>query len=410
MTALPAPHGSGEDPVCRPVDGPAGGLVPAKLGDIAAAAGLRRIHILAWRDLDDPEAGGSEVHAARVAAHWAAAGLEVSMRTSFAAGHPVEVVRDGYKVVRKAGRYLVFPRAALSGFVGRSGRWDGLVEIWNGMPFFSPVWARGPRVVFLHHVHGEMWRMVLSSGWARLGEMTERLVAPPFYRRTRVVTLSESSRQEIVGTLRLDPGRVSVVPPGIDARYTPGGRRSPRPLVLAVGRLVPVKHFEVLIDVLCRLRQRHPDLQAVIAGEGYELEHLQSEVAARDAGSWLQLPGRLSDADLLDLYRRAWVVASASSHEGWGMTITEAAACGTPAVATRIAGHADAVVDGVTGLLADGPDGLRQALDRVLSDADLRDRLGSAARVRAQDLTWEATARGTLEALAAAARERRLRA
>ncbi len=61
---------------------------------------------------------------------------------------------------------------------------------------------------------------------------------------------------------------------------------------------------------------------------------------------WISLPGRVDDATLLDLYRRAWVVASTSAHEGWGMTITEAAACGTPAVATRIAGHADAVVDG----------------------------------------------------------------
>ncbi len=397
----PPPEGlAGEPPA-------AGEEAPPKLGDLAAGAGLRRIHILAWRDLDDPEAGGSELHAARVAAQWAAAGLEVTMRTSFAAGHPVEVVRDGYRVVRKAGRYLVFPRAALSGIVGRSGRWDGLVEIWNGMPFFSPLWARGPRVVFLHHVHGEMWRMVLSPGWARLGELTERYLAPPLYRSTNVVTLSDSSRQDIVATLGLDPSRVWVVPPGVDPRFTPGGRRSRRPLVVAVGRLVPVKHFDVLIEVLGRLKARHPDLRAVVAGEGYELERLRAEVAARDAGSWLRLPGRLTDAQLLDLYRRAWVVASTSSHEGWGMTITEAAACGTPAVATRIPGHADAVVDGVTGLLASGPAELLSALDRVLSDPALRARLGAAALERASHLTWEATARGTLEALVAATRPAR---
>ena len=60
----------------------------AKLGDIAAEAGLERVSILAWRDLDDPEAGGSEVHAANVASLWAEAGIEVTMRTSYAAGHP----------------------------------------------------------------------------------------------------------------------------------------------------------------------------------------------------------------------------------------------------------------------------------------------------------------------------------
>jgi glycosyltransferase involved in cell wall biosynthesis len=386
------------------VSAPGVGEGPAELKDLAAAAGLRRIHILAWRDLDDPEAGGSEIHAARVAARWAEAGIEVSMRTSFAAGQPAEIDRDGYHVTRKAGRYLMFPRAVLSAMAGRSGRWDGLVEVWNGMPFFSPLWEHGPRVVFLHHVHGEMWRMVLSPRWARLGELTERRLAPPVYRRSAVVTLSESSRRDIVETLRLAPGRVAVVPPGVDPRFTPGGTRSDTPLVVAVGRLVPVKHFDVLVDSLIRLRARRPDLRAVIAGEGHELQRLRAQVAAADAGGWLELPGKLHDGELLDLYRRAWVVASASSHEGWGMTITEAAACGTPAVATRIPGHADAVVDGVTGSLVDGPDELSAALFDLLADPPRRDRMGHAALQRARTLTWDATARGTLQVLADEAR------
>jgi hypothetical protein len=138
----------------------------SKLGDIAASAGLRRIHLMSWRDLDDVEAGGSEVHASTVARLWAEAGIEVQLRTSYAQGHPPVVVRDGYKVVRRAGRYMIFPRAALFELSGRAGPRDGLVEIWNGMPFFSPVWARGPKIVFLHHVHAEMWQMVLPP-WPR---------------------------------------------------------------------------------------------------------------------------------------------------------------------------------------------------------------------------------------------------
>ena len=67
------------------------------------------------------------------------------MRTSYAAGHPRRSRwRDGYRVIRKAGRYLVFPRAAFSEMMGWHGASDGLVEIWNGMPFFSPLWAQPP--------------------------------------------------------------------------------------------------------------------------------------------------------------------------------------------------------------------------------------------------------------------------
>ncbi len=89
------------------------------------------------------------------------------------------------------------------------------------------------------------------------------------------------------------------------------------------------------------------------------------------------------------------------------MTLTEAAACGTPAVVTRIAGHVDAVADGRSGLLADGADELRDAMDRVLSDPALRARLAAGARDHAARFTWAATARGTLEVLAAEAMLRR---
>jgi glycosyltransferase involved in cell wall biosynthesis len=285
-----------------------------------------------------------------------------------------------------------------------------MVEIWNGMPFFSPLWARGPRIVFLHHVHAEMWRMVLRPGRARAGEFVERRVAPPLYRRTRVVTLSESSRQEIVSMLKLRPGRVSVVRPGIDRRFAPGGTRSPQPLVVAVGRLVQVKRFEVFMDAVAQVRRRVPDLRAVIVGEGYERARLESHRRALGAEEWLELPGFMDDDALLDLYRRAWVLASTSQREGWGMTISEAGACGTPAVVSRIAGHVDAVDDGVSGLVADvSADGggpgrggfteFAEALLMIVTEPALRARLGRGARLRANQLSWEATAAQTLDVL-----------
>ncbi len=377
----------------------------AKIGDLAAEAGIRRVHVLAWRDLADVEAGGSEVHAAAVCRLWAAAGLEVTMRTSYAQGAPPETVRDGYRVIRRAGRYLVFPRAVAAELAGRHGPRDALVEIWNGVPFLSPLWARGPRLVFLHHVHQRMWPLVLPAHLARIGDLLESRIAPPLYRRTDVVTLSSSSKAHLVERLGLRPRRVHVVPPGIDPVFGPGGERSPRPLVVAVGRLMPAKAFDTLIRAVADLRPRLP-VRLVIAGEGYERDHLERVVADLGAEEWCELPGRLPLDAVVDLYRRAWVVASASVSEGWGMTLTEAAACGTPAVATRIAGHLDAVVDGTTGLLAEGRDGLTAALERVLTDPDLRDRLGRAALGHAAGLSWERTALETLRILTRSVRRR----
>jgi glycosyltransferase involved in cell wall biosynthesis len=393
----------------RHLPGHAGDI--AKIGDLAAAAGIRRVHLLSWRDLDDVEAGGSEVHASTVARLWAEAGLDVTLRTSFAQGQAPMVVRDGYRVIRRAGRYLVFPRSVAAEVLGRHGGRDALVEIWNGMPFFSPIWAKGPRLVVLHHVHAEMWKMVLGDDapWAAtLGNIIEQRLAPLAYRKSRVVTLSQSSKDDIVELLRFRPELVDVVPPGVDPMFTPSGDKSPIPLVVAVGRLVPVKRYEHLIRSVALARKLQPDIELTIIGEGYERQMLDDVVREVDGVEWVTFAGRISDAELVQLYRRAWMVASASAREGWGMSLTEAAACGTPAVATRIAGHEDAVVDGETGLLVerDDPQAFAAALARLVQDDQLRARFATAATAHAARFTWEATATGLMRALAAEARRK----
>jgi glycosyltransferase involved in cell wall biosynthesis len=373
----------------------------------AAKAGLRRIHVLGWRDLDDVEAGGSEVHAAMVARHWTAAGLWISMRTSNAQGRPAEVWRDGYLVSRKAGRYLVFPRSAASAVLRRSGQRDALVEVWNGMPFFSPVWDWGPKIVVVHHVHTEIWKMVLPPNLARVGDVVERVIAPPLYRRTPIVTVSDSTRDELVEQLHFDPRRVHVIPTGIAEQFSPGGAKDQTPLIVGVGRLVAMKRFELLIDAVAEVRRTRPDARLVIVGDGVERDRLETHIRRTGAQEWATLAGRISDEDLIDLYRRAWVVGSTSMREGWGMTLTEAAACGTPSVATRIGGHRDAVRDGVSGVLADIGDEFNGALLRVITDDDHRAALASGAIDRASELRWENTAEAMLGVLAEEAERKR---
>jgi glycosyltransferase involved in cell wall biosynthesis len=371
-----------------------------KIGDVAGAAGLRRIHILAWRDLDDIEAGGSEVHADQIARRWAEAGLEVVQRTSRAHGQVTDTRRNGYRVIRRAGRHTVFLDAPVQELLHRAGRRDGLLEVWNGLPFFTPLWARGRRATFIHHVHADMWRQVMTPGLARLGEALELQVAPRLYQHTRVLTPSPSSRLQIIERLALPAANVTAVPNGVDEQFRPGGTRSPHPRIVTVGRLVVHKHVERLIGAAAVARESVPDLELVVVGQGYDRPNIQRVVNDLDARDWVHLRGHVSDDELVDVLQSAWVIASASSDEGWGLSLTEAAACGTPAVATRIPGHVDSVRDGVTGLLVGSEDELAQALRAVLTDADLRARLGSGALRWAESLTWDHAAVEVLRAIA----------
>lgn len=374
------------------------------LQELVNQSGLRRVHVLAWRDLVDIEAGGSELHAAKVLKIWADAGLDITMRTSYAQGHPYEGTRDGYRVIRKHGRISVFPTTVLSEMMRANGPRDAIVEIWNGVPFLSPVWFRGPKVTWIHHVHRDMWEMVLSPQMAKFGKVFEKRIAPPFYRSTPIVTLSESSRHEIHDYLKIPDENISVVPPGIDDFFSPlhngQNEKSPTPLVVAVGRLMPSKKFDDLIYAMAQVHKIVPNAELVIVGDGYERPQLLEQIEKIGAQSWIRLAGRVSDEELRSLYRRAWCVASASIAEGWGMTLTEAAACGTPAVATDIAGHRDAVARDKSGLLTNDVRGLVSCLTAVLTDTDLRRRLEDGALAHAATLRWSATAYGTFLPLA----------
>lgn len=370
------------------------------LGELVAdlrSRGVRRVHVLAWRDLDDPDAGGSEVHADHVMRRWAAAGLDVLHRTSAARGRPPTASRNGYEVVRRGGRMSVFPRTAVAESMRQMGPYDALVEVWNGVPWLSPVWARCPRITFVHHVHGPMWDQVLPPPFSSIGRHVESRLAPPLYRRTQVVTPSASTRDELIA-LGFRPQRVTAVENGIDEDFSPGGARAELPTIVSVARMAPVKRHQLLVDAAVEARREVPGLRLVLVGDGPERSRLEQAVRDLGAGDWITFTGHLERSALVEQYRRAWVVASASLAEGWGLSLTEGAACATPAVATDISGHRSSVVDGVTGDLVP-VESLSAGLVRLLTDHDRRGRLGAAALARAATLTWDATALGVLRVL-----------
>ena len=359
--------------------------------------GIRRIHVLAWRDLDDPDAGGSEVHADEFMRRWAEHGLEVLHRTSAAVGLPATARRHGYGVVRRGSRYSVFPRAVANEITHRTGRYDALVEIWNGVPWGSPIWCRRPQITVLHHVHGPMWDQILPRPFAALGRALEARVAPPFYRRGLTVTPSTATREELL-ELGFRPDRVVAVDNGVDPFFRPGGAETPNPSIVAVGRLAPVKRFELVIDAALEAKQRVPGLTVTVVGDGPLRPALQRRVDDAGASAWITLSGHISRDALLRHYRQAWLVVSGSLAEGWGLSLTEAAACGTPAIATDIRGHRSSVVDGVTGVLAP-PERLAATIADVLLDERRRSQLATAALARARSLTWDASALGVTRVL-----------
>jgi glycosyltransferase involved in cell wall biosynthesis len=283
---------------------------------------------------------------------------------------------------------------------------DAVVEIWNGLPFWTPLWWHGPQVAVLHHLHDELWQSNFPKPVAQVGSYIERRVAPRAYRNTPIATLSDSSGLDIAARTALESEQITVVPPGIGDVFKPSRARSTEPLIVAAGRFVPAKRFDAVVTAFAELHRVRPAARLVLVGEGPEREALQSQIRSLGLSGVVELPGWIEESRLIDLYSQAWLLAAASISEGWGMTITEAAACATAAVASDVVGHRDAMKYSEGRLVANDVE-LAEAMVDLTADADVNGQLGRAARESSKRLSWAATAADVLDLLIGDAERRR---
>ena len=349
--------------------------------------------ILNWRDTTNPEGGGSELFVERVAAGLAAGGRAVTLVCAAHPGAPSEEIAGGVRVLRRGSQRTVYLRAFLLHAAGRLGPHQAVIDVHNGMPFLSALWCRRPVVVLVHHVHREQWGVVLPRPLARLGWWLESTVAPRAYRRARYVAVSESTRRELAG-LGVRPEAISVIHNGAEPLpAAPAAPRAPVPTVCVLGRLVPHKRVEYALEAVARIRRRLPALRLDVVGRGWWEPRLRETAERLGLGDAVRFHGFVGEVTKRELLASAWVLAMPSIKEGWGLAVMEAAAHGTPAVGLRSAGGlAESIVDGETGLLAEGPEEFTAQIERLLSDGALRRSLGEAALRRCADFTWERAA------------------
>ena len=361
----------------------------------------RRILVMNERDLRHPQAGGAEVHCFEICRRLVDGGDDVTLLASGFPGAPAEEAVEGVRVVRLGNRFTYYTRVV--GAYRRlrvEAHFDVVVEDLNKFPFFARFWVREPLLVFAHHLFGRTAFRQVAFPVAAAIVAAEWLV-PRLYRRLPVVAVSASTRDELLrGGLR--PADVRVIPNGLDhERYRPGtAPRAAVPTVLVLGRVEPYKRIELLVDAVAAL----PGVRLIVAGSGTGLAAVRARVAARRLEGRVELLGWVDEAEKVRLLQTAHVFASTSEKEGWGLTVLEAAACGTPAVATDVPGLRDAVRDGETGLLVPpgDPAALARILGRVLDDGALRARLGAGAIRWAARFRWDAVAAEVSEALEAA--------
>ena len=368
---------------------------------------IMKVVLLCWRDTNHPEGGGSERYLERVAQYLADQGHDVLFRTARYPGSARREVRRetsesaGVTYSRGGSNLSVYPRALLALLAARWGRGplkrfgfpDVVVDTQNGVPFFASLVTDAPTVVLTHHCHREQWS-VAGPVLSRLGWLIESTLSPWVHRRSRWVTVSRPSADELV-ELGVKERQIEIVRNGVDPlpedTFEPDATSDTLHLV-TLSRLVPHKQIEHAMDAVAALVGKHPNLRLDIVGDGWWAKNLRDYAKELGIEPHVVFHGHVTEEIKHRLLQRADIHVMPSRKEGWGLAVIEAAQHGVPTVGyDSSAGLRDSVVDGKTGLLAGSEGGLINAVEYMVEHPERTREMGQAARRRADGFSWDAT-------------------
>jgi glycosyltransferase involved in cell wall biosynthesis len=371
----------------------------------------RHVLFLNWRDQSNPAAGGAESYTEQIARRFVQSGALLTLFTCSYEGASPYDWSNGYLVIRQGSRFGVYLAAARH--LRRHGRhYDAIVDFQNGIPFFAPAWVhkKTPVLCVVHHVHQRQFDMYFRWPMNHVGKLLEGRVSRKVYRKNPLIAVSPSTRAEMRRGLGFR-NPVYIVPNGVDRPQASLMQRSADPSIALVTRLVPHKQLHHLVDIVPQLLRRWPALRVHIAGTGAARDSLLTQVRDLGLEDSVSLPGRVSEQAKSDLLSRAWLTVAPSLAEGWGLTVIEANAVGTPAVAYDVPGLRDSVRHKETGWLVQPDQSLATAVASALdelTDPSRRDQISAQARAWAGKFSWDSSAERLAGALLAEMRRKEL--
>ncbi|MEW5800094.1 MAG: glycosyltransferase family 4 protein [Bacteroidota bacterium] len=368
------------------------------------------ILIFNWQDITHPLSGGAEVHLHETYSRIAAMGHNVTLFcSSYAGAKPTDEI-NGIKVIREGGRFLfnfVVMKKYFTTF--KHQKFDLVVDDLNKIPFYTPAYVREPILGEVHHLLGTSVFKETAFPLASYVYLAER-AALPMYKKIHFMVHSPSTHKEFL-SLGFDPGKVHHVHYGVNHRIfrQTGIQKSSVPLVGALGRLKKYKSFDNLIEAFVIVKKEIPNARLVIVGEGDDKLRLIELTQRLGLNESVTFTGFVSEEEKVDWLNRMHVAVNTSAKEGWGLTATEANACGTTTVSSNVQGLRDAVIDEQTGLLYEygNREKLAEKIILLLRDANLRERLQNNALQHSKEFDWQTGAEKTMEVMEKVIAERK---
>jgi glycosyltransferase involved in cell wall biosynthesis len=349
-----------------------------------------KILIFNWRDTKHAWAGGAEVYIHELAKRWVKEGHEVTLFCGNDGKNPRSEVIDGVKVIRRGGFYLVYFWAFFYYLFGLRKSVDLVIDTENGVPFFTPLYARKPKFLLVHHVHQEVFRRHLNFPFSTIASFIESTLMPLVYKNQKVITISNSSKEDLARLGFTKKENIEVVIPGVNSKQYQPLTKTSYPSLVYLGRHKPYKNIDIAIKAFAQIIKSHPKARLVIAGEGESTDELIKLTSKLKIERQVDFVGKVSEKEKARLFAQSWVALQPSSFEGWGLTVIEANASGTPVIASGSQGLREAIVHGETGLLVNTGEtkALVKAIDWFISYSSQRKVISSKALTWSKQFQW----------------------
>lgn len=360
-----------------------------------------RILIFNWRDTKHLWAGGAEAYIQALASEWIKAGHHVAIFCGNDGKSKRNETVGKIRVIRRGGFYTVYLWAALYYLFQFRRNYDIIIDSENGIPFFSPLFSRKPLILLIHHVHQEIFMQHLKFPFSYLAKFMEGKLMPLVYKNRTVVTVSNSSKEEIVRTGLAPESLIRIVNPGIKLVESKS-KKSQEPTFLYLGRLKPYKNIDIAIKAFGKVLSEFPNARLLVAGEGESKDQLVELTGKLGIYKKVSFLGKVSEQMKVSLLSQSWVALQPSQIEGWGITVLEANAHKTPVIASRVNGLKDSIIDNKTGLLVEVRNikALENAMLTLLKKPKLRKNFSENAYLWAKNFSWEKNAESFYEIIA----------
>lgn len=359
------------------------------------------ILILNWRDPKNPKSGGAETVTMGHAESWVKRGHKVTWFTSKFNNSKKEEMINGIRIVRWGNYFTVYVLAPLF-YLSARGGFDLVVDEIHGLPFFTPLYVKKPKIAFIHEVADTIWDFMYPFPINVIGKIIE----PFYFKLYKNIPFWTDAKSTIN-----DLTKFGIKESNCTAIHCPAGnvvvgklpKKENNPTFIFVSRVVKMKGIEEVIRAFFYIILKNKNAKLWIIGDGKKsyVEELKDMMKNYDIEKSIKFFGLVSEKKKLELMKKAHVLLHASVKEGWGLVVIEAASQATPSIVYNVSGLKNSVIHNKTGLVLAERSARKmasQALELVNNKEKYRDFQTNCLNW-AKSLTWDRAANQSLDLL-----------